>query len=136
MTTGIDNAGPSTRTSELMVSPNIHDYEYLESIDDASLLYSIELSLSNLKEQLLAKVPRNVAEVTRYDDVLEDLPLKQTYTPTEQHSRISAEVLAYRFGIGIERARATLKETVQRRTRSAILPISRRYRSYRQHTMK
>ena len=119
------------RISEMKVSPNANDYKYLDSTDDASLLHSVEPSLSNLKEQLLAKVPRNVAEVTRYNDVLEDLPTRQTYMSTERHIKISAEVLPERFGIEIECARSTLRATVQRGTRSAILPMSRQYRADR-----
>ena len=84
----------------------------------------------------MAKVPRNVTEVTRYNDVLEDLPTRQTHTSTERHRKISAEVLADRFGIVIQRTRATLRETVQRGTRSAILTIRRRYSTDRQHTVK
>ena len=61
MTTGIHNNRPSMRISELKVSTNRHDYKYLESTDDASILHSIKPSLSNLKEQILVKVPRNVA---------------------------------------------------------------------------
>ena len=49
---------------------------------------------------------------------------------------MSAEVLADRFGIGLERARQTLKATTQRGTRSALLPISRRYRADRQFGVK
>ena len=45
---------------------------------------------------------------------------------------MSAELLAGRFGIGLERARHNLKATTQRGTRSALLPISRRYRADRQ----
>ena len=84
----------------------------------------------------MEKVSRNVAEVTRYNDVLEDLPTRQTYMSTERHRKISAEVLPDRFGIEIECARSTLRATVQRGTRSAILPISRQYRADRQHTVK
>ena len=84
----------------------------------------------------MSKVPRNVAEVTRYNNVLKYFPTRQTYTPTELDRKISAKVLADRFLIGIERARATLRETVQRGTISAILPISRRYRSDRKNTVK
>ena len=43
-----------------------------------------------------------------------------------------AEVLAGRFGIGLERARQTMRATTQRGTRSTLLPISRRYRADRQ----
>lgn len=80
-------------------------------------------------------IPR-IAEVSRYDDSLEDLPTRQTYTSTERHAKISAEVLADRFAIGIERARRTLRATLQRGVRSAILPIGRRYRADRQFRIK
>ena len=40
------------------------------------------------------------------------------------------------FGIGIDRANYTVKATLQRGTRSAILPISRRYRADRQYGVK
>ena len=88
-------------------------------------------SLSGLKEKLSALVPRYIAEVARYDDSLEDIPTRQTYTSTERHVKMSAEVLADRFCIGLERARQTLKATTLRGTRSALLPISRIYRSDR-----
>ena len=52
---------PMMPVSEMKVSPNANNYDYLDSTYDASLLHSVEPSLSNLKEQLLAKVPRNVA---------------------------------------------------------------------------
>ena len=52
---------------------------------------------------------------------------------TERHMKMSAEVLADRFGIGLERARQALRAMTQRGTRSALLPItSRRYRADRQ----
>ena len=93
------------------------------------LLESIKPYLLGLKEKLVALVPRHISEVARYDDSLEDIPTRQTYTSTERHVNMSAEVLADRFGIGLERARQTLKETNQIGTRSALLPISRRYRA-------
>ena len=84
----------------------------------------------------LTKLIPRIAEVSRYDDTLEDLPTRQTYTSTERHAKVSAEVLADRFAIGIERAHQTLRATLQRGTRSAILPIGRRYRADRQFRVK
>ena len=108
-----------------------------ESTDmDSDLLETVDPSLSGLKEKLTSMVPRYIAEVTRYDDSLEDIPTRQTYTSTERHIKMSAEVLADRFGIGLERARQTLRVTTQRGTRSALLPISRRYRADRQFGVK
>ena len=88
-----------------------------------------------MKEDFIARMT-TVSEVTRYDDTLEDLPTRQTYTSTERHVKMSAEVLADRFAIGIQRARGTLTATMQKGTRSAILPISRRYHADRQYGVK
>ena len=103
---------------------------------DEDLLESIDPALSGLKEKLIELMPRYVAEISRYNDSLEDIPTRQTYTSTERHIKMSAEVLANRFGIGLERARQTLRATNQRGTRSALLPISRRYRADRQFDVK
>ena len=94
---------------------------------DMMLLHSVEPSLGDLKLQLQA-VSKNVS----YDMDLEDTPVRQTYTSTERHKKVSASLLAERFGIGLHRAQGTLKATLQRGMRSAVLPIGRRYRADRQ----
>ena len=127
---------PSYRISETTVTTHETVFEYLDPLDDGALLHAIDPSLTDLKEQLMAKVPRQIAQVTRYENSLEDLPTRQTYSSSERHTKISAEVLADRFGIGLERARATLKATLQRGVRSATLPIGRRYRADRQFGLK
>ena len=53
-----------------------------------------------------------------------------------RHSKISAETLSERFLIGLPRARATLKATTQHGVRSAILPLSRRYRDDRRYAQR
>ena len=88
-----------------------------------------------LKERLMKSIPM-ISEVSWYDESLEDLTTRQTYTSTERHIKPSTEVLADHFAIGLHRAKETLKATLQRGTRSAILPISRRYRADRQYGIK
>ena len=66
------------------------------------------------------------------DSTLEDIPSRQSYTSRDRHSKVSAEALADRFAIGIDRARATLKATHQKGTGSGVLPLSRRCRADRQ----
>ena len=46
------------------------------------------------KEQLLATIPIIISKTTRFDDALEDIPTSQTYSLTDRHYKISAEVLA------------------------------------------
>ena len=85
---------------------------------------------------MITLLPQKIAQTTRFDDDLEYLPTRQTYSSTERHTDIPEEVLAYRFRILIERANDTFKETLQRGTISAILPVSRRYRSDHQYGVK
>ena len=46
-------------------------------------------------------MPRYAVEVSGYDDSLEDIPTRQTYTSTEKQIKTSTEVLADRFGIDL-----------------------------------
>ena len=50
-------------------------------------------------------------------------------TSRERHARVTAEDLASRWGIGIATAKATLKATTQLGIRTAVHPLTRRYRT-------
>ena len=103
--------------------------------DDQVLLGEIENSFLNLREELMKK--RRMGQLgTVYDQELLDTPIRDTYTSRERHNKVTANLVAQRFGIGIERARQTMRSTLQRGTRSAILPISRRYRADRRFGVK
>ena len=88
-----------------------------------------------LKEKLQALVPR-ISKVATHDPTLEDIVPANNYTSRERHAERSAVTLANRFGIGITRAQDTMRVTTQRGTRSALLPLSRRYRADRQFGVK
>ena len=64
------------------------------------------------------------------------MPVRRTFVSTEHHSRINADQIAERFGIGPIRAAATLRATLQRGMRSAILPTWRRYKVDRMFQQK
>jgi hypothetical protein len=98
---------------------------YLDPRSDDAILDSIDPLLVDFGGC------RSVGQVHQYDPDTEDIPTRRTFTSTERHARITAEELSDTFGIGIQRARATLTATTQRGTRSAILPLSRRYRADR-----
>ena len=87
-----------------------------------------------MKEDLTREL--RISQVLKYDDTLHDIPTRQTYTSTERHSKMNAETLADRFAIGLQRARDTIQVTTQRGTRSALLPLSRRYRADRRFGVK
>ena len=93
-------------------------------------LYNIEPSLVFLKERMISKV----AGVMNKE--FGSLPKRNTLISTERHEKTTANHLSEKFGIGLQRAYATLQVTLQQGKRSAILPISRRYRADRFYNVK
>ena len=89
-------------TGKIEWNPSSVSLRYADSTWD-------QIQEPGFKEQLLATIPRTIDKTTRFDDALEDIPTRQTYSSTDRHSNISAEVLADRFGIGRDRVNATLK---------------------------
>ena len=67
---------------------------------------------------------------------INDIPKKSSFISHERHNKLSAESLAENWCMGIMKAKATLGATTQHFKRSAILPISRRYRADRFYELK
>jgi hypothetical protein len=63
--------------------------------------------------------------------VVTDVPTPNTFISDERRSDVSPESLADRWCIGIDQARLTLEHTTQRLVRSALLPLTRRYKADR-----
>ena len=64
-------------------------------------------------------------------EVADDVPLRRTFISKDRHPRVTPEDLSERWGIGLTNATNTIRVTTQKGTRSAILPLSRRYRADR-----
>ena len=73
---------------------------------------------------------------TELDSGTTDVPTPSTFQSNERHSDVSAEQLSERWGISLKSTQATLKKTTQRFLRSAVLPLSRRYRTDRMFERK
>ena len=84
----------------------------------------------------MIQIPRHINKETQYNQDLEYAPSRRTYISMKHHAKATAETLAERFCIGPERAKATLQATTHMVTRSAILPIGRRYRANRMFDIK
>ena len=130
----------SVQTNKQYMTTNPYSYshttatQYTDNKSDESILNNINPCLVQLQERLINQLR------TQHPKPLEapsnDIPSRRTFVSTERHRKASAESIAELWGIGLKRAYATLDATLQRGTRSAILPISRRYRSDRIHGMK
>ena len=105
-------------------------YEYTHMNSDESIMHQIEPSLVCIKEM----VTERYNEDQSYS--LEDVPARRSFISDSRHKSVTALELAESWGIGPKQAKATLMATTQRGTRSAILPLSRRYRADKMYRMK
>ena len=97
------------------------------------ILLDIDANCVMLKERLIEKVTTG-----RYadHDNTKEMTARRSYTSKGRHNKITSTQLAENWCIGFRRAEATIEATTQNLTRSAILPISRRYRADRNYNIK
>ena len=69
-------------------------------------------------------------------DILTDVPPPPSFTSGNRHTDVSARDLAERWFISLPQAMKTLKKTTQKFIRSALLPLTRRYRADRMFSRK
>ena len=65
-----------------------------------------------------------------------DLPIPNVFQSSARHTSVSPEDLSEHWFISLKTAKETLRRTTQRFLRSALLPLSRRYRADRMFQMK
>ena len=129
-----DQGGNTLPWKRSIASVDVDRFEYMDATCDDAILDSIDPSLVRLNEQLY-KRQRVIAQTeTVYDQT--DTPSRRTFVSDERHLKVTAELIAERFGISPTRAQRTLRVTTERGVRSAILPISRRYRADRVFSVK
>lgn len=113
-------------------------YSYLHPSSTDAILHSIQPSLVMLSE-IMSDVnsEANNNNIIGDDYVIpSDVPARRTFISHERHRSTTAMNLAEAWGIGIKRAKDTMMATTQRGTRSAILPLSRRYRADMRYNVK
>ena len=98
---------------------NMNNSGDLEDIRADFGIYSME----GLVEQLVADV--------HVEEVPSDVPSRSTSVSNMRHSQVSPEELSDRWCIGFAQAKSTKKVTTQKGMRSALLPLSWRYKADR-----
>ena len=108
-------------------------YEYNDPGSNKALLHEIDPSLSNIHARMIQNVKVKTKDMMIDRNTLEE---RRTFVSYERHTQFNARTISERFVIGPKKAEETLKVTTQKGVRSAILPISRRYRADRQYSVK
>ena len=93
---------------------------------------AFDMSIHNFDERAISctMTERLLATVNVEGDV-PDVPVPKTFAATKRHSSVTAQELSERWFIGLAQAHETVKVTTHNVTRSAVLPLSRRYRADR-----
>ena len=112
------------------------DRIYREPSSDEALLHSISPSFITLQELCVSQVQQRFPNRNISSSQQVDVPARRTFVSNKRHKALSAESIAELWGIGPKRAQATLDATTQRGTRSAVLPIARRYRADKMYNVK
>ena len=65
------------------------------------------------------------------EEGIQDIQLSETFISANRHSITTAEDLSERWSLSVDQRALTLKATPQKLTRSALMPLARRYRADR-----
>ena len=95
-------------------------------VADDSAIHEYDINLASVSTSL---VPDSLIK-----NIICNVKTRQTRNgfatiTNDRHHGVSPELLAQKWGIGIEKAKMTLKSSTQDSIRSAILPLTRRYRT-------
>jgi len=142
-----DSTTPSQ--AELDTSPHVHltlDTEwnphtvrlaYARSVEAEYTSDSCEVEPGLLQISSIHCATAMAANITDNRDVKAiDVEARRTFVSNNRHSSITQDQLSEHWGIGIKQAQQTLRVTTQRGVRSAILPLSRRYRTDRMYNQR
>ena len=115
------------------LSPSDHTrhevFHYIDPSSDEAILYEVNPALVSFNER------SNRCIMATYS-LGDDIPARRTFVSSDRHNQASADLLSELWHIGPKRAKATLDATTQNGIRSAIMPLSRRYRSDRMYNLK
>ena len=106
-------------TPQVLVQDDMSFHDFDRAMVDVSLSLTQDLLL----DRLMANVKVKMSEVK-----VSGVNCSSAIT-NKRHHEVSPELLAQKWGIGLDKAKATLKCTTQKVTRSAILPLTRRCRT-------
>ena len=87
-----------------------NQFECLDASSDDALLVSMDPSLARTAESLQQRQFSKTETIYENDDA----PTRRTFISDERHVKLSADLIAERFGITPTRAQRTIRVTTQR----------------------
>ena len=113
----------------------LRQHEALHDDNESDVLFSLDklqLQIASLS-QVTSKPTKSISSTAllkrdeKIDPGKTDAPGLHTFQSSDRHTDVTPQQLSERWGISVNTASKTLKNTTQKFLRSAILPLSRRY---------
>ena len=117
----------------------LHDMEGFSK----RLVSSVRITADNARKvkpshEVHQQTVASMVSMMNHQDITDHIEYQErnTFVSSERHTNTTPEDLSERWGLSIAQAALTLKATTQRLVRSAVLPLSRRYRADRMFEVK
>ena len=105
------------------------------NIKNTSIIVSSDRIISSVEPKKHTESDKTLSQKTLYIGN-NDISRPNVFQSSNRHTDVSAEDLSERWCISLKPAKETLKKTTHRFIRSALLPLSRRYRADRMFNKK
>ncbi len=110
----------------------VHHVEEGHPLHEIEGVSTFHLSMTADGENLTRTIAeRLISEIRVNGGEQPDVPVPRMFTSDKRHFAVSAQDLSERWFVGLTQAHETIKVTTQNCSRSAVLPLSRRYRADR-----
>ncbi|KAI2503235.1 Reverse transcriptase (RNA-dependent DNA polymerase) [Fragilaria crotonensis] len=97
---------------------------------EAEVIADVEPGLAQISSVYCSQALAEMMNQQRYlGSTQVDIPAARTFISSNRHPQVTSENLSERWNIGLQQAKQTLQVTTQKGVRSAIMPLSRRYRT-------
>ena len=97
---------------------------------EAEAIADVEPGLAQMSSVYCSQALAEMMNQQRYlGSTQVDIPAARTFISSNRHPQVTSENLSERWNIGLQQAKQTMQVTTQKGVRSAIMPLSRRYRT-------
>ena len=108
---------------------------FLSAVDSTGEHENLVFSIDQMNRRISSLKTLELGKPS-FDPGESDVAARHTFQSSDRHTDVTAQDLSERWGISILTAAKTLKKTTQKFLRSAVLPLSRRYRTDRVFSRK
>ena len=123
----------ATRALDIFTVNRDKKREILLAVISKDRKYRAEIMAALIVTDILSKenTTQQVSFADEKVDIMQDVDMPQTFLSKNRHYSTTSEELSERWGLSISQDAINLKAMTQKLTRSAIMPLARRYRADR-----